>query len=158
MVVCSNSDLCSTPTSTSNHSNRPSRARTGHQILEIDCSGIEVGIATCYHKDPTMMDYLHNTAADMHTDMAKELFFLQGINSELKKLEGFTSTLRQASKNGFVFPEFYGDYYESCAFNIACNWLKLPQTRDWREDDGIVFNGVPIGHHLVGKGIETLSD
>ena len=129
----------------------------GNVILEVDFSGVEVSISACYHKDPTMIKYLKDPASDMHADTGRDLFFLQGVNSELKKLDGF-GTLRQASKNGFVFPQFYGDYYVTCAFNIACNWLKMPQTRDWSVDDGVEFRGVPVGRLLVGKGMEALSD
>ena len=129
----------------------------GNQILEIDKSGIEVGIAACYHQDPTMLKYLADPSSDMHADTALELFFLKGINAKLKELPG-GGTLRQASKNGFVFPQFYGDFYEQCAVNLACNWLRLPQVRDWRPTDGIEFRGEPIGRHLLGKGIEALSD
>jgi DNA polymerase I-like protein with 3'-5' exonuclease and polymerase domains len=129
----------------------------GNQLLEIDFSGIEVGISACHHKDPTMLRYLRDPKSDMHTDMAKELFFLQGLNSSLKEVDGGPA-LRQASKGGFVFPEFYGDWYESCAFDLAVNYTKLPHTRDWTADDGIVFRGAPIGRHMLANKIEALSD
>jgi len=129
----------------------------GCQILEIDFSGIEVAISAVYHKDPSMIRYLKDPTSDMHADTALDLFMLQGLNTKLKDMPG-GPTLRQASKNGFVFPQFYGDYYITCAFNVACNWLKLPQTRDWRAGDGIKFNGAPIAGHLVSRGIEALSD
>ncbi|MBU6427692.1 MAG: hypothetical protein KGR26_01655 [Cyanobacteria bacterium REEB65] len=129
----------------------------GNVILEIDFSGIEVSIASCYHRDPAMLRYLADPTSDMHTDTAKDLLFLRGVNTDIKRLPGF-GTLRQSAKNGFVFPQFYGDYYEPCAYNIAVNWLKLPQNRDWRDDDGVEFNGVPIGRHLIGHGIEMMSD
>ena len=129
----------------------------GYRLLEIDFSGVEVSIAACYHQDPTMIDYLVNPSSDMHADMAKQLFFLHRYNLPLKEIAG-GPTLRQASKNGFVFPEFYGDYYESCAFNMACSWLKLPQTRDWKPTDGIEFHGKPIGGHFLDFKVEALSD
>lgn len=129
----------------------------GHQLLEIDFSGIEVAIAAAYHRDPTMLAYLHDPKSDMHSDMAKELFLLRGLNQSLKDVEG-GGTLRQAAKNGFVFPQFYGDYYEPCAFNVAVNWAKLPQIRDWRPTDGIAFRGEPIGRHMLDNKLEALSD
>lgn len=130
----------------------------GCVLLEIDFSGIEVAIAATYHRDPSMLSYLHDPTSDMHADQAKELFFLRGVNADLKKLDGFSSVLRQASKNGFVFPEFYGDYYESCAQNIACGWCKLPRIGDWSDSDGVVFNGHPLARHLRLHDIHGLVD
>jgi DNA polymerase I-like protein with 3'-5' exonuclease and polymerase domains len=127
----------------------------GHILVEIDFSGIEVAIAATYHKDPTMLTYLNDPKSDMHSDTAKELFILPRLNSALKDIDG-GGTLRQASKNGFVFPEFYGSWYEECAFNLACTWLKLPQNSAWRADQGAVFNGRPIGAHLLSHDIDNL--
>lgn len=130
----------------------------GNVILEVDKSAIEVGVAACYHKDPTMLEYLHNPTSDMHADQAKELFFLKGTVAHLKTLEGFSSTLRQAAKNGFIFPQFYGDYYEPCAQNVACGWCKLPRIGDWQDTDGMPFDGAPIAKHLLKHDIRGLVD
>jgi len=127
----------------------------GNLLLEIDFSGIEVAIAACYHQDPTMIAYLNDTSSDMHGDMAKELFLLPRFNTPYKEIEGWY-TVRQASKNGFVFPEFYGDYYINCAFNIACSWCKLPQNGIWRPDQGASFAGKPLGEHLLSRDIDSL--
>jgi DNA polymerase-1 len=130
----------------------------GNVILEIDKSGIEVCVAACYHKDPTMLEYLHDPASDMHSDAAKKLFFLDGAVSDLKKLDGFSPVLRQAGKNAFIFPEFYGDYYESCAPGIACGWCKLPRIGDWTDYDGALLDGVPIARHLRRHDVSGLVD
>jgi DNA polymerase I-like protein with 3'-5' exonuclease and polymerase domains len=127
----------------------------GNILVEIDFSGIEVGIATTYHKDPVMIKYLQDDSSDMHADMAGDIFQLPKFNEPLKSLEGGYS-LRQASKNGFVFPEFYGDFFVPCAFNIACTWCKLPQQGIWKPSDGIVFNGKTMGEHLISKDIDSL--
>jgi hypothetical protein len=127
----------------------------GHRLMEIDFSGIEVGIAATYHKDPVMLKYLNDPSSDMHSDMAQEIFILPRLNQSLKKLDG-GDTLRQSAKNGFVFPQFYGDYFVACAFNIACSWCKLPQSGVWKPDQGIVFNGKPIVQHLLEKDIDSL--
>lgn len=84
--------------------------RLGRQILEVDYSGIEVRISACYHKDPTMLDYIHDPDSDMHRDLAMQLF-------QVEK-ENVTKNQRHLSKNGFVFPQFYGSYYVNCAANI----------------------------------------
>jgi len=130
----------------------------GNVLLEVDKSGIEVAVAACYHKDPTMLAYLHDPASDMHGDQAKELFFLNEPLPELRKLDGFRDVLRQASKGGFVFPQFYGDYYEACAQNIACSWCKLPRIGDWSDTDGVQFDGRSIAWHLRQHDIRGLVD
>jgi DNA polymerase-1 len=132
---------------------------TGNVILEIDFSGVEVGVAACYHRDPTMLEYLRDPAADMHSDAAKKLFFLERYSiPDLKRMDGFTSVLRQAGKNAFIFPEFYGDYYESCAPGIACGWCKLPRIGDWTDGDGAPLDGVPIARHLRRHDVRGLVD
>ena len=97
----------------------------GHVILEIDGKGMEVSISACHHKDPRMIAYLNDPSSDMHADMAQQIFKRPNYN---RRPDGF-GTLRQAAKNGFVFPEFYGDDFETCANNMACSWLKMPAHR-----------------------------
>lgn len=81
--------------------------REGHQFMSADFSGIEVRIAACYHQDPTMLSYINDPTTDMHRDMAIQLFDLKAFD---KSCSG-DKHLRQGAKNGFVFPQFYGDYY-----------------------------------------------
>ena len=128
--------------------------RPGHQLLEVDYSGLEVRIAACYHKDPTMLKYIKDKTTDMHGDMAQQLFIIP----EFDKDNHYHNTLRQAAKNGFVFPEFYGDYYGNCAENLACSWGKLPQGK-WVSGQGISLNDGPftLSDHLRSKGISSLS-
>jgi len=108
-----------------------------YRIGEIDYSKIEVCIAACYTKDPTLIKDVEDSNADMHRDTAKQLFKLGTTDAKLKPI-------RQTAKNGFVFPEFYGSYYVDCAKNI------------W--DDIVRYNlqttkGVPLREHLKRKGI-----
>lgn len=86
----------------------------GNQLLEVDYSGVEVRISACMHKDPEMIKYIEDPTTDMHRDVAIDLFMIKG---ECPK------KLRQAAKNGFVFPQFYGDYYKNCATNMWYKWL-----------------------------------
>jgi len=126
--------------------------RPGHQFLEIDYSGIEVRIAACYHKDPNMLKYIKDKTTDMHGDMAKQLFKVRNFNKKIPE----HYTLRQAAKNGFVFPQFYGSYYKSCAVNLVCNWGKLPHSV-WQERQGIPMpNDSFLSDHLISKGINSL--
>jgi len=124
--------------------------RPGHQLLEVDYSGLEVRIACCYHKDPTMVKYIKNPASDMHGDMAKQIFKLPKLNKSIPEHK----TLRDAAKNGFVFPEFYGDYYKNCAEGLACKWGVLPQSR-WKEGQGIKMPEGNLSDHLISKGIKS---
>jgi DNA polymerase I-like protein with 3'-5' exonuclease and polymerase domains len=124
--------------------------RVGHQLMEVDYSGLEVKIAACYHKDPTMLKYINNPASDMHADMAKQIFMLDKFDKSVHKV------LRQAAKNGFVFPEFYGDYYKNCASNMACKWGELPQGT-WKVGQGIKIGDTPLADHMISKGIRSLS-
>jgi DNA polymerase-1 len=127
--------------------------RPGHQILEIDYSGLEVAIAACYHKDPTMVKYITDPASDMHGDMARQIFKLPSFD---KKKEGH-SILRNAAKNGFVFPQFYGDYYGNNAFYMAVNWCGLSNGK-WKSGQGIKMDEGHISDHLIGKGVTSLED
>lgn len=123
--------------------------RPGHQFIEVDYSGLEVKIAACYHKDPTMLKYINNPASDMHADMAKQIFLLDKFDKSVHKV------LRQAAKNGFVFPEFYGDYYKNCASIMACKWGGLPQGR-WKPGQGIMVGDVHLSDHFAEHGIKSL--
>lgn len=128
--------------------------RPGHQLLEIDYSSLEVRVSACYHRDPTMLRYIKNTATDMHRDMAKQIFLLDSFDRKIPAHD----TLRKATKNGFVFPQFYGDYYEHCAEGL-CQWGELPRTT-WKSGQGIEMPG---GHsvnwhladHMRTKGITS---
>ena len=126
--------------------------RDGRRLLEIDFKAVEVAGAATYHKDPRMLEYLRDPSSDMHADMAHELFVLPRYN---QRPDGF-STLRSASKNGFVFPQFYGDYYVACAGGLAYSWCKLPRSGRWRAGQGVTFNGGTIGDHLLSKGINSM--
>lgn len=126
--------------------------RPGHQLLEIDYSGLEVRIAACYHKDPTMIKYLED-GFDMHADMAKQIFMINEFDKNIPE----HSYLRAAAKNGFVFPEFYGDYYRNCAEGMACNWGKLPYGR-WESNQGVNTSEGSLGAHMISKGVKSLDD
>ena len=110
----------------------------GHQIVGVDYSGIEVRIAACYHKDPTMIKYIEDPASDMHGDMAIQCYMLDGLD---KSCPG-EKKLRNGAKNGFVFPQFYGDYYVNCAKGLI-EWMTGVKLK----------NGISVKKHLAKKGI-----
>lgn len=113
--------------------------RRNRQIVELDYSKIEVCVAACYHKDPTMLDYLNDPTKDMHRDMAMECYMLGR--------DQVTDEARYCGKNMFVFPQFYGDYYIDCARSL---WNAIRKLSLKRSD------GLPLDKHLSQKGIRAL--
>ena len=114
--------------------------REGHQFLSMDYSGIEVRMACIYTEDAKLIqDTLHG---DMHRDMAIELYMLD----DLDKRHSGEATFRQGGKNGFVFPQFYGDYWGGCAPNLI-RWAQRAYLRD----------GTPGLVHLKDKGLIKLN-
>lgn len=47
-----------------------------YHFVEADFGGIEVKVAACYHKDPTMLKYIKDPTRDMHRDMAAQCYLL----------------------------------------------------------------------------------
>lgn len=119
-------------------------APNGYRIGEIDFSGVEVCGSCCYHKDPAMIKYVENPESNMHLDLAVQIF-------KIKK-EDVSKRLRNVAKNGFVFPEFYGSWWEDCAASMwdTCEILNL---KHGKEEDGI-----SIRKYLAKKDIKTLQD
>lgn len=122
----------------------------GHQFIEVDLGSAEVRIAACYHKDETMLKYINDPTTDMHTDMAQQIFVVDDFDKNVPE----HYLLRQAAKNSFVFPEFYGDYYKNCAEGLATQWGKLPQ-RKWKAGEGVKMPVGTLSDHLMNKGIKS---
>jgi DNA polymerase I-like protein with 3'-5' exonuclease and polymerase domains len=126
--------------------------RKGHMIVEVDYSGVEVRTSVSVHKDPVMLKYVTDKTTDMHRDMAIQLFKLAKFDKKLSPHK----TLRKASKNGFVFPEFYGDWWQSCAKNLACNWGELPSIGNWQPGQGIDMPEGKLSDHMIKVGFRSL--
>lgn len=109
-------------------------------LVEIDYSAIEVRIAACYHKDPTMISYIKDKTKDMHRDMAAECFMV--------KPEEVSKQARYAAKNMYVFPQFYGDYFGHCA---AALW-------QYAKDVPLMVGDVLMLDHLKSVGIKELGE
>jgi uracil-DNA glycosylase family 4 len=106
----------------------------GHKIIDFDYSAIEVKMGCVYTLDPVLIAYCCDDSTDMHRDTAADIFELPP-DKVTKKLRFFT-------KNGFVFPEWYGSYYKNCARNI------------WREcRDLPTGDEIPVIDHLTNIGI-----
>lgn len=114
-------------------------AEEGYLIVFLDYSGVEVRVATCYHQDPNMIAEIEDDKRDMHRDMACQSFML--TPDECSK------AARQSAKSGFVFSQFYGDYYVNNANNL---WEAISTVGITTTD------GMPMKQHLKSKGIGTL--
>lgn len=123
--------------------------RKGHQFMEVDYSNLEVRIAACYHKDRKMIHYI-KTDADFHGDLTKQLFMID----ELDTNRSDHAYLRKATKNGFTFPQFYGDYFVNCAEYLVCNWGHLSQGI-WKPGQGVPLGDKNLSDHLIANGIKS---
>lgn len=113
----------------------PSR---GRRIGAVDYGSIEVRILACCTKDPALIAYINNPETDMHRDEATQLFVLEDIDIHPKLLK----TLRSWVKNQWVFPEFYGSYYVTCAKNMYDLCF-----------DELVAEDYTVRQHLIDQGI-----
>jgi DNA polymerase-1 len=112
--------------------------RPGEELIEVDYKAMEVRIMACYSHDPNLIRYIEDPTTDMHRDQAVKIFMLPP--------DQITKTLRHNSKNGFVFPQFYGDWYKSCAGYI---WNELPNET--------LKDGTPVLEWLASKKIGNLT-
>ena len=78
----------------------------GQKLNEYDYKGIEVAVAACYCKDSNLIKYVSDPTTDMHRDTGIELFMYEDNPEDFQKDD------RQIAKNKFVFPQFYGSYFE----------------------------------------------
>lgn len=126
--------------------------RPGHQLIELDYKQLEVRISACYNKDERLIKDI--IKGDMHRDMSIEIFMIDKFDPK----DPTHAILRQAAKNGFVFPQFYGDYYKNCAPYLAYNWGQLPKSTKWKKGEGIKFENTYLSDHLISKRIKNLDD
>ncbi|KKN43516.1 hypothetical protein LCGC14_0702390 [marine sediment metagenome] len=112
----------------------------GRQILEVDHKGIEVKVSCCVHHDPQMIKYETDPSTDMHRDSACDIYMLTA-----KEVSPDT---RYSAKNGWIFPQFYGDWYESCAKALWYNIKELKLK---------TVSGMPLMQHLREQGIRDFS-
>ena len=117
------------------------RSRHGKKgvLIEADLKGAEVSTAACYNHDPNFIRYVADPKNDMHKDTMALIMKCEPAN--------VTKDLRQLGKNKFVFPQFYGDWYKSCAEAI---WAELQDKRY------VMTDGSPAMLWLQEQGIFTL--
>lgn len=107
-------------------------------LLEADFSGAEVITAASYNKDPEFINYLISDA-DMHHDLTLQLWNIS--KSQI------TKELRFYTKNCWTFPQFYGDFFGSCA---AALWKNCVDGKLKLKD------GTPLTDHLKKERLHTL--
>lgn len=114
-----------------------SRFGKNGMLIEADLKGAEVSVAACYNKDPKFISYVANPKNDMHKDTMALIMSSEPDN--------IPKDLRQIGKSSFVFPQFYGDWYKSCAEAIWADIQKLH-----------MVDGTPALIQLQDKGILKL--
>jgi DNA polymerase-1 len=114
----------------------------GFQILDFDYKAIEVGMGGCYTNDPVLVKYIKDKSTDMHRDTASDIFLLKDAPMSYWKDKTTGNKVRFFTKNGYVFPEWYGSYYKNCAISLwtECSNLKTHE-------------GITIAEHLMEKKI-----
>lgn len=113
--------------------------RVGNAIIETDYKALEVMVACALSKDPKLT--YDSTEGDMHEDMAAECYLLEKAQ--------VTKQARQTAKGGFVFAEFYGDWYKQVAQNL---WNGIDRNKLTTPD------GVSLFEHLKARGITGLGE
>ena len=107
--------------------------RPGNAIVEMDYSSLEVMVACALSGDPKLT--YDAQEGDMHRDMAAECYKLDPGDVE--------KAVRQNTKGGFVFAEFYGDWYKQVTRNL---W-------DGIDRYGLTAHGATLHEHLRAQGI-----
>ena len=116
-------------------------AGKNYHLVEVDYSGIEVMGSSWHHQDPNMLAYIADPSSDMHGDTAMEIYKMDSLDKGTCEKD-----IRKVSKNSFVFPEFYGDYWRSCAAQL---WNDIYKYNLKLKD------GTPLKTHLKKHGIKN---
>ncbi len=116
-------------------------------FAEVDFGSQEVRIAACFTKDPVLVSYINDPSTDMHKDECKNLYLLDDSLYEKPEYTKTLKRLRFFTKNGFIFPQFYGSYWRSCARSL------------WNDIEGLEFEkGYSVYDYLAEKGISCLTN
>ncbi len=112
----------------------------GCVLCENDFKGIEVALSASYHRDPNFISYITTPGKDMHRDMAAQIFCVDP--------KDVSKDARYGAKNKFVFPQFYGDWFYTCAKSL---W-------DWAIKGKLKVGEVPMLEYLKSQGIHELGN
>jgi len=108
----------------------------GNRLVELDFSGAEVITSSAYNEDPNLIAYLLDETTDMHRDGASDIWCTSPAN--------ISGKVRFYAKNCWTFPQFYGDYFGSCAKAL------------WEHKDELLEDGKTCLAQLKNKNIGTL--
>ena len=124
----------------------------GNKIAEFDYGSQEVKTAACVTKDKNLIKYCKDPTTDMHRDSAMDIWQLPleeidydagkekyGNNLTREHWKKNGKMIRFYAKNRWVFTQFYGDWYGSCADMLwsTCSDLETNsgiQLRHWIRD------------------------
>lgn len=114
------------------------KPKPGYKLMAVDYSGAEIRSGCVYHGDKQMIAYQIEKKGDMHKEYAAKIYQLplKEVNDDIK-YEG---------KNGFVFPQFYGDYWGNNSKQLWPASLRLKRS-----------DGESLRNHLRNKGILNLN-
>ncbi len=112
-------------------------------MVEGDFNILEVRTMACANKDPVLIEYILDPSTDMHRDTAAELFLLP-VEFLKEHSSWAKDTVRNWAKNRFVFPQFYGDVWFSCA---PLMWEVVPSAK--------MPDGSLLVAHLKREGITS---
>lgn len=113
--------------------------RPGRAIVEIDYGSIEVMVACALSGDPKLT--YDAIEGDMHRDMAAECYLLDK--------DEVTKATRQNAKGGFVFAEFYGDWYKKVAQNL---WDGIERYHLATPDGCSLYDHLANRHGITKRG------
>lgn len=103
-------------------------ARPGCRLVEMDYGTLEARVAACVSKDPMLLKYMRDPSTDMHRDTAADLFCMS-VEFLKEHKDWAKRTVRDWSKNRFVFPEFFGSVWFQCAPDLwdgVASGAKMP--------------------------------
>jgi len=115
--------------------------KRGFEIIGADYKQMEIVCQACVSGDDVMAQYVVDQ--DMHLDTAMDIFMLP------EKL--VSKPLRQLAKNGFNFPEIYGDYAKAISKAL---WKEIAKPHSKLADK----DGTLITAHLRSKGVKCYTD
>lgn len=127
--------------------------RKGRRIIEIDFKGAEVGTSACVTRCPVLIAYVTDPTSDMHRDTASQIFSLP-IEWMIQNKDWAKKTIRDWTKNRFVFPEFYGSVYFQCAPDLWKGVMASESRARFPGGD----KDETIREYLARKGVTQLGD
>lgn len=113
----------------------------GRKLLDWDYDGIEVCTAAYVSGCPGLIKYVTQADSDMHRDTASDIWMIPK--------DQVTEDIRFYAKNIWVFAQFYGSYYVTCARNL---WDTVLISLNLKTVDG-----TPLRRHLRSQGMKKFS-